>query len=130
LRARSLVPAPASPPLAPLSLHDALPISDQPRRAVTPSRGPAPGQDDPERSGRRTTRRSRMPLWLDTVVTMAVALLIAVLVKTFLIQPFYIPSASMNPTLLNDDKILVSKLTPGVFDLHRGDVVVFEDPAD
>ena len=103
---------------------------DQPRRAVTPSRGPAPGQDDPERSGRRTTRRSRMPLWLDTVVTMAVALLIAVLVKTFLIQPFYIPSASMNPTLLNDDKILVSKLTPGVLDLHRGDVVVFEDPAD
>src|SRR5690625_7834281 len=71
-----------------------------------------------------------MPLWLDTVVTMAVALLIAVLVKTFLIQPFYIPSASMNPTLLNDDKILVSKLTPGVFDLHRGDVVVVEDPAD
>src|SRR5699024_10697246 len=35
-----------------------------------------------------------------------------------------------NPTLLNDDKVLVSKLTPGVFDLHRGDVVVFEDPAD
>ena len=36
--------------------------------------------------------------------TMVVALVIAVLVKTFLIQPFYIPSASMNPTLLEDDK--------------------------
>src|SRR5690625_3269493 len=42
---------------------------DRPRRAVPPSRAPGPGEDDPERSGRRTTRRSRMPLWLDTVVT-------------------------------------------------------------
>ena len=71
-----------------------------------------------------------MPLWLDTLITMAVALVIAVLVKTFLVQPFYIPSASMNPTLLEDDKILVSKLSPGVFDLQRGDVIVFEDPDD
>lgn len=75
-------------------------------------------------------RRQRLPLWLDTLVTMVVALMIAVLVKTFLFQPFYIPSASMNPTLLQDDKILVSKLSPGVFDLHRGDVIVFEDPDD
>lgn len=104
--------------------------SDAPRSAVPPTPGDAQGQDDPAQGTRRTSRRSRMPLWLDTVITMAVALLIAVLVKTFLIQPFYIPSASMNPTLLNDDKILVSKLTPGVFDLHRGDVIVFEDPAD
>ena len=104
----------------------------EPRSAVTPNRGAAQGEDDPGHRGatRETARRPRMPLWLDTVITMAVALLIAVLVKTFLIQPFYIPSASMNPTLLNDDKILVSKLTPGVFDLHRGDVIVFEDPDD
>src|SRR5690625_5726990 len=102
----------------------------RPRRDVAPTRGPAQGQDDHGRTGRRTTRRSRIPLWLDTVITMAVALLIAVLVKTFLIQPFYIPSASMNPTLLENDKILVSKLSPGVFDLQRGDVIVFEDPDD
>ena len=92
---------------------------------------PTDGEGEPagEETGRASVR-SRMPLWLDTLITMMVALLIAVLVKTFLIQPFYIPSASMNPTLLNDDKILVSKLTPGVFDLHRGDVIVFEDPDD
>src|SRR5699024_2644423 len=41
-----------------------------------------------------------------------------------------IPSASMNPTLLENDKILVPKLSPGVFDLQRGDVIVFEDPDD
>src|SRR5699024_11240257 len=85
---------------------------------------------DAEHAPSRRTRRQRMPLWLDTLVTMVVALLIAVLVKTFLIQPFYIPSASMNPTLLENDKILVSKLSPGAFDLQRGNVIVFEDPDD
>ena len=92
--------------------------------------GTDPAGRDAEHDARRRPRRQRMPLWLDTLVTMVVALLIAVLVKTFLIQPFYIPSASMNPTLLEDDKILVSKLSPGVFDLQRGDVIVFEDPDD
>lgn len=65
--------------------------------------------------------------WLDYLVTMVAALVIAVLVKTFLVQPFWIPSASMNPTLVQDDKILVSKLSPGIVDLDRGDVIVFED---
>lgn len=95
-----------------------------------PAAGMDPAGRDAEHGTPRRPRRQRMPLWLDTMVTMVVALLIAVLVKTFLIQPFYIPSASMNPTLLEDDKILVSKLSPGVFDLQRGDVIVFEDPDD
>lgn len=82
-------------------------------------------------SGRKAHRGKRqMPIWLDTVVTMVVAIIVAVLVKTFLVQPFYIPSASMNPTLLQDDKIVVSKLSPGVIDLKRGDIIVFEDPAE
>lgn len=106
------------------------------RSAASRSEDSADGEDPADRGEGRDSgtarghRRQRMPLWLDTLVTMAVALMIAVLVKTFLIQPFYIPSASMNPTLLKDDKILVSKLSPGVFDLHRGDVIVFEDPDD
>ena len=44
------------------------------------------------------------------------------------IQAFYIPSGSMENTLVKDDRVIVSKLTPGPFDLKRGDVVVFEDP--
>lgn len=109
--------------------------SDHPGPSATHP-GPSPDLDATAPVAPRPTPgkgergRGRLPLWLDTLVTMAVALLIAVLVKTFLIQPFYIPSASMNPTLLNDDKIVVSKLTPGVFDLERGDVIVFEDPDD
>jgi signal peptidase I len=81
----------------------------------------------PEQGRPHAKRRGYTGSWLDYVVTMAIALVIAILVKTFLIQPFWIPSESMNPTLQVDDKIMVSKLTPGVSDLERGDVIVFED---
>ena len=101
---------------------------DTPPAPASP-RGRGAAQPPPRaRTGREARARRRMPLWLDMAVTMVVALVIAVLVKTFLVQPFYIPSESMSPTLETNDKILVSKLTPGVFDLQRGDVVVFEDP--
>ena len=58
------------------------------------------------------------------------ALLLSWLIKTFLLQPFYIPSGSMEDTLIENDRVLVSKLTPGPFELHRGDVVVFKDPGN
>ena len=64
---------------------------------------------------------------VEVVVVVVLALVLAVVVKTFLVQAFYIPSESMEDTLLIGDRVLVSKLTPGPFDLHRGDVVVFED---
>ncbi|MEZ0165263.1 signal peptidase I [Kineococcus sp. LSe6-4] len=50
------------------------------------------------------------------------------MVKTFLAQAFFIPSESMEDTLVKGDRVIVSKLTPGPFALHRGDVVVFSDP--
>jgi signal peptidase I len=56
------------------------------------------------------------------------ALVLSLLVKTFLIQAFWVPSASMHDTLLENDRILVSKLVPGPLRLHRGDIVVFKDP--
>ena len=81
--------------------------------------------------GRIRRRRSGvLASVLDWTITIVVALLVAVLIKTFLVQPFFIPSASMHPTLLEEDKILVSKLHPGVLDLHRGDIIVFQDPGD
>ncbi len=61
------------------------------------------------------------------VVGLAVVLSLAA--KTWLVQSFWIPSDSMNDTLVRDDRVLVSKLTPGPLDLQRGDIVVFEDPA-
>lgn len=77
----------------------------------------------------RATGWSRV--WRDlreVVATVLVALVIAVAVKTFLVQPFFIPSESMESTLLVGDRVLVSKLEPGPGTLERGDVVVFVDP--
>lgn len=59
---------------------------------------------------------------------MVSALVLSMLIKTFLVQAFYIPSGSMEDTLAIGDRVLVSKLAPGPLGLHRGDVVVFRDP--
>ena len=73
-----------------------------------------------DRPGKR--RRS---LLSETVVLFAAALVIALLTKSFVVQPFYIPSASMEDTLLIGDKVLVNKLVYRVRPISRGDVVVF-----
>ena len=64
----------------------------------------------------------------DLVIIVAAALLISFVVKTFLFRSFFIPSASMENTLIVDDRIIVNELVPDVFPLQHGDVVVFSDP--
>ena len=61
-------------------------------------------------------------------VLVIVAFVIALLLKTFLVQAFFIPSSSMVPTLQKGDRILVSRLTYRFGDIHRGDIIVFSDP--
>jgi signal peptidase I len=96
---------------------------------------PGPPGKDPRRAG--PGRRGQQSLGqrilrdaLEVLGTVAVALGIAIIIKTFLIQPFYIPSGSMEPTLEIGDRVLVSKLEPGPLELNRGDVVVFVDPGN
>ena len=57
------------------------------------------------------------------------ALVIAVLIKTFLVQPFWIPSESMLPTIEVNDRVMVNKLAFNWGEPERGDIVVFRDPA-
>lgn len=57
------------------------------------------------------------------------ALLVAVVIKTFLIQPFYIPSRSMVPELLVNDRVMVSKVNMRFGDPAQGDIVVFRNPS-
>ena len=64
----------------------------------------------------------------EIVVVVGMALALSFVVKTWLLQAFFIPSGSMEDTLLVGDRVVVSKLTPGPIDLQRGDVVVFQDP--
>ena len=58
------------------------------------------------------------------------ALLIALLIKAFLFQAFYIPSDSMVPTLKTNDRVIVNKLSYHLHPVHRGDIVVFKSPPD
>lgn len=64
----------------------------------------------------------------EIIIIAVMALVLSFVVKTWLIQAFYIPSGSMENTLRIDDRVIVSKLTPGPIDLSRGDIVVFQDP--
>ena len=58
----------------------------------------------------------------------AVAVAVAVLLRTFVVQTFYIPSASMEPTLQEGDRILVNKLSYHLHGVDRGDIIVFSRP--
>jgi signal peptidase I len=74
--------------------------------------------------------RARVRSIVEWVSVIVGALVVALVVKTFLFQAFYIPSESMQPTLDVGDRVLVNKLSYDLHDVNRGDVVVFELPAD
>jgi signal peptidase I len=81
------------------------------------------GSDRPPAAGRRKGRRRSF--WRELPILIAIALLLAVVIKTFFIQAFYIPSGSMENTLLINDRVLVNKVIYHVRGIHRGDIVVF-----
>jgi len=72
--------------------------------------------------------RRQLPIWQESILLVVTAVVMAVIVKTFFLQAFYIPSESMEPTMLVDDKILVQKVSYWTGDVSRGDIVVFDDP--
>jgi signal peptidase I len=67
-------------------------------------------------------------LWAETLVLLVIALAVSALVKTFFVQMFFVPSGSMRPLFVNDDRILVEKMSYWDGAAERGDVVVFSDP--
>ena len=125
--------------------HDSVPGTTQ-AGSVPPDIQPLnPGADNgnpPNTAGPPDTRkrkRSRKPHrkapWWELPALIVLAILIAVLVKTFVVQPFYIPSESMEKTLHGctgcaGDRILVNKPIYDLRDPHPGDIVVFSAPKD
>ncbi|MGI8695172.1 MAG: signal peptidase I [Mycobacteriales bacterium] len=79
------------------------------------------------RRGHRRDRRRRVLEW---PILILVAIVVAVILRTFVVQSFWIPSGSMNNTLLRGDRVLVDKLSYDLHGIHRGDVVVFRRPAN
>nr|WP_234320132.1 signal peptidase I [Streptomyces sp. SBT349] len=92
-------------------------------------RGPGEGRADRRRAAKRIKRRRRLRATREIPILIGTALLIALVLKTFLVQAFVIPSGSMEETIRVDDRVLVDKLTPWFgWEPSRGEVVVFKDP--
>ena len=73
-------------------------------------------------------KKKQLPFWIELPMLIGIALIVAVVIKTFLFQAFYIPSSSMEDTLQINDRVLVSKLSYAIGDIEHGDVIVFDDP--
>ncbi|MGC9536503.1 signal peptidase I [Streptomyces sp. UG1] len=84
---------------------------------------------DGEGSGAAPTPKKQRSFWKELPILIGIALVLALLIKTFLVQAFSIPSDSMQNTLQQGDRVLVDKLTPWFgSEPERGEVVVFHDP--
>ena len=93
--------------------------TDEPARTAAHPRGRG-------RSGRRP--KKHLPVWQETLLLLVVALVLAIAIKALFVQAFYIPSQSMEPGLVKNDRILVEKPSYWFGGPQRGDVVVFKDP--
>ncbi|MFE5791205.1 signal peptidase I [Streptomyces sp. NPDC056503] len=105
------------------------------RRAGTETGGatqaPPPGRAERRRLARKVKRRRQRSALREIPILVGVAVLIALVLKTFLVQAFVIPSGSMEQTIRIQDRVLVDKLTPWFGSKpQRGDVVVFKDPGN
>jgi signal peptidase I len=99
--------------------------SREPTDLVDADPDEAGAEDEPD------ARADRLRSAVEWVAVIVGALVVALVVKTFLFQAFYIPSGSMEPTLDKGDRVLVNKLSYDLHDVNRGDVIVFElDPED
>ncbi|NED82728.1 signal peptidase I [Streptomyces sp. SID11233] len=108
--------------------------TEQPADAALDPVGGTPGPAAPqaaripEQGGKRA--KKPRPLWKELPLLIGIALVLALLIKTFLVQAFSIPSDSMQNTLQQGDRVLVDKLTPWFgSEPERGEVVVFHDPS-
>jgi signal peptidase I len=76
------------------------------------------------------TAKRKGSFWRELPILLGVAILVAVLVRAFVLQTFYIPSPSMEHTLNVLDRVLVNKLVYDFRDPRRGEIIVFKAPED
>ena len=90
---------------------------------------PAGGAPDADAPSPAPPPRPSSTRWIrEGIIVVVVAVLVAVLLRTFVVQTFFIPSGSMEPTLQIGDRILVNKLSYHLHGVDRGDIVVFSRP--
>jgi signal peptidase I len=104
---------------------------EEPGAAASPA-PPAGQKDEPDSAGpgsagpKKGRRKRNRSFWHELPVLIVVALAIALLIKTFVVQAFFIPSSSMEDTLLIGDKVLVNKIVYHLRPIKPGDIIVFD----
>lgn len=98
-----------------------------------PSEAGPPARPTPPTPPAAVKARRSLALWQETILLLVLAVGLAVVVKTFFVESFYVPSGSMEPTLRGDpggvqDRIVIQKVSYWRGGPSRGDVVVFSDP--
>jgi signal peptidase I len=95
--------------------------------------GQDPGSQPPPKGNpligirlRGSGKRRRRSFWHELPVLIVIALVLALVIKTYAIQAFFIPSASMENTLEVGDRVLINKVVYHLRPIHRGDIVVFD----
>jgi signal peptidase I len=113
-----------SGPSDPFGVVPGTPLPEDPEReeALRALRKGARKRGDKKAAGRA--------FWKELPILILIALVVAVLIKTFLVQAFFIPSGSMHDTLLEGDRVMVNKLAYRFGDPSRGDVIVFDNPQE
>jgi signal peptidase I len=113
----------------PASGAEQLPQDQEPADEEPADEEPADEEPaDEEPADEEPADKEHRSFWRELPILILVALVIAVLIKTFVVQAFWIPSGSMRETLEINDRVLVNKLSYRLGDIQRGDVVVFDDP--
>jgi signal peptidase I len=110
-------------------------IGARPRPERLSDDGPAPDKVAPRQPGQHDPKKQKQEgqgglagFFRELPGLIIIAFALALLIKTFLIQAFFIPSQSMVPTLKVGDRVLVNKLVYDFGEPQRGDVIVFENP--
>jgi signal peptidase I len=106
---------------------------DDREAAVTSDEAGAADRDAPhtkvDREPAQDPARASLPVWQETLILLGIAVVLAIVIKAIFVQAFYIPSESMEPGLVKNDRILVQKWSYWLNGSpQRGDVVVFDDP--
>ena len=109
-------------PAADPAVTGAVGAEDETEPAAVPSRGGG-------RRAAKQVKRRRIPAWLEILGYVVVSLALTSLIKTFLVQMYYIPSPSMEPTTYKGDRVFVDKLSSWFGGAPaQGQVIVFHDP--
>jgi signal peptidase I len=90
------------------------------------SQQPEPQQSDPQDGVSSTIQEKPENFWVETLKTIGISVVLALGMRQFVAEARYIPSGSMEPTLLVDDRLIIDKVSYRFSDPKRGDIVVFD----